>query len=70
MSFKKNTLDRIQESDCYNKEAFRFVFYPYSKTDYSNTQPHYSPTSQRNLPNCHLGIQCYSIRTMGIRRGS
>ncbi|KAF9035945.1 hypothetical protein BJ165DRAFT_1409304 [Panaeolus papilionaceus] len=23
MSFKKNTLDRIPESDCYNKEAFR-----------------------------------------------
>ncbi|KAF9058273.1 hypothetical protein BJ165DRAFT_1605880 [Panaeolus papilionaceus] len=23
MSFKKHTLDRIQDSDCYNKEAFR-----------------------------------------------
>ncbi|KAF9058244.1 hypothetical protein BJ165DRAFT_119463 [Panaeolus papilionaceus] len=23
MSFKKSTLDRIQEGDCYNKEAFR-----------------------------------------------
>ncbi|PPQ63868.1 hypothetical protein CVT24_009494 [Panaeolus cyanescens] len=33
-SFKKNTLDRIQESDCYNKEAFRL--YRESTSSFAN----------------------------------